>query len=126
MSVRYFMVSLPLQSSARGLVPSTIRRATGAGIDTSEGSAMGARRPSGMALNAVMQLNQTILEALGRAQIQRHMAVTRRNQWNAVPDEYRDHTDHELIDRLLVEKGGDELAAPHQPDVLARLLFQAM
>lgn len=37
------------------------------------------------------------------------MAVTSRYQWNAVPNEHWGehwgHTDDELVDRLLVEKG---------------------
>src|SRR5262249_29569577 len=72
--------------------------------------------------NAVLQLNQTILEALDGVQIQRHVAVPSRYQRNAIPDEHWGHTDDELVDRLLVEKGRDEVAAAHQPDVLARLL----
>src|SRR5258706_14693291 len=38
---------------------------------------------------------------------------------NAIPDEHRDHADDELVDRVFVKKRGDELAASHQPDVLA-------
>ncbi len=75
-----------------------------------------------MVLNAVMQLNQTILEAFNGVQIQGHVTVTPRYQWNAIPNEHWGHTDDELVDRPLVKKGGDELAAAHQPDILARLL----
>jgi hypothetical protein len=75
-----------------------------------------------MVLNAVMQLNHTILEAFDGLQIQGHVTVTPRYQWNAIPNEDWDHTDDELVDRLLVKKRGDELAAAHQPDILARLL----
>ena len=75
-----------------------------------------------MVLNAVTQLNHTIIEAFDGLQIQRHVALTSRYQWNAIPNEHRDHGDDELVDRVLVEKGGNELAAAHQPDVLARLL----
>ena len=77
---------------------------------------------SGMFLNAIMQLNQTILEAFNGMQIQGHVTVTPRYQWNAIANEYWDHADDELIDCLLVKKRGDELAAAHQPDVLARVL----
>src|SRR5712672_24794 len=69
-----------------------------------------------------MQLNQTVVEAFDGAQIQGHVTVTPRDEWNALPNEHRDHTDDELVDRLLVEKGGDELAPTHQPDILARVL----
>src|SRR5258708_728293 len=75
-----------------------------------------------MVLNAVMQLNQTILEAFNRVQLQGHVTVTPRDQWNAIPNEHRGHADDELVDRAIVKKGGDELASAHQPDVLARLL----
>src|SRR5262245_58037099 len=79
---------------------------------------------SRMVLNAVMHLNQPIFESLNGAQLQGHVAVAPRDQWNAIPDEHGDHTDDELVDRLLVEKGGDESASAHQPDVLAGLLSQ--
>ncbi len=77
-----------------------------------------------MLVNAVMQLNQTIPEAFNGAQIQGHVTVTPRYQWNAIPNEHWDHTDDQLVDRLLVKKGGDEVAAAHQPDILARLLSE--
>ena len=71
-----------------------------------------------------MQLNQTIREALNRVQTQWHVAVTPRYQWNAIPNEHWGHTDDELVDCMLVKKGGDDLAAAHQPDILARLLSE--
>src|SRR5437773_2229163 len=80
---------------------------------------------SRMVPNAVTQLNQTILEAFDGVQLQGHVAVTPRDQWNAIPDEHRDHTDDELVDRALVEEGGDEPASAHQPDVLAGLFPEA-
>src|SRR5206468_6835760 len=73
-------------------------------------------------LNVVTQLNQPILEAFHGVQTQGHVAVTPRDEWNAIANEHRDHPDDELVDRVLVEKRGDELTAAHQPDVLARLL----
>src|SRR5689334_4210493 len=69
-----------------------------------------------------MQLDETILKAFGSLQVQRHVTGTTRYQWNAVPNKHRDHTDHKLVDRVLVKKRGDELAATHQPDVLAGLV----
>src|SRR5438477_601832 len=62
----------------------------------------------------------TILEALNGVQLQRRVTMTPRYQWDAVPNENGDHTDDELVDRLRVKKRGDDLAAPHQPDILAR------
>src|SRR5262245_64962660 len=72
-----------------------------------------------MVRNAVMQLNQTILEAFHGVQLQGHVTVTPRDQGNTIPDKHRGHADDELVDRVLVQKGGDELAAAHQPDVLS-------
>src|SRR3989442_1538035 len=73
-------------------------------------------------LNAVTQLNQPILEAFDGVQIHAHVAVTPRNEWNAIPNEHRDDTDDERVDRMFVKKGGDELTATHQPDILTTLL----
>src|SRR5205085_6416732 len=76
---------------------------------------------SSLLLNAVMQLNHTILEAFNGVQIQGHVTLTLRYQWDAVPNENGGHTDDELVNRLRVKKRGDDLAAAHQPDILARL-----
>src|SRR6266436_6653660 len=73
-------------------------------------------------MNAVMQLNHTILEAINGGQIQGHVTVTPRQQRDALPNENGGHTNDELVDRLRVKKRGDDFAAPHQPDILARLL----
>src|SRR3989454_2209240 len=80
---------------------------------------------SRLLLNAVMQLNHTILEAINGVQIQGHVTMTPRYQWDAVPNENGGHTDDELVDRLRVKKRGDDLATAHQPDILARLLSKA-
>jgi hypothetical protein len=69
-----------------------------------------------------MQLSHTILEAINGVQIQGHVTMTPRYQWDAVPNENGDHTDDELIDRLRVKKRGDDLSTAHQPNILARLL----
>jgi hypothetical protein len=72
-----------------------------------------------------MQLNQTILEPFQRVQLQGYVPVTPGDQGNAIPNKYGGHTDDELVDRVLVKKGGDEFAAAHQPNILARLLSKA-
>jgi hypothetical protein len=69
-----------------------------------------------------MQLNHTILEAFNGVQLQGYVTVTPRYERDAIPNEDWGHTDDKLIDRVLVKKGGDELAAAHQPDILARML----
>src|SRR6266571_491217 len=73
-------------------------------------------------LNPVARLNHTILEAFDGVQVQGHVTMTPRYQGNAIPNEHWRHGDDELVDRLLVKKGGDEPAATHQPDILARPL----
>src|SRR5438067_506033 len=60
---------------------------------------------SGVVLNTVAQLNHTILEAFDGVQIQGHVTVAPRYQWNAVPNEHRGHSDDELVDRVFVKKG---------------------
>src|SRR5262249_27090070 len=77
------------------------------------------------AWHSVAQLYQAVLETFRGEQLQRHMAGPPRDQGNAVSDEHRDHADDELVDRARVEERRDQLAAPHQPDVLARPLAEA-
>src|SRR5436190_18609906 len=77
---------------------------------------------SRVALQPVVQLNKTIIEALNRVQLQWHVTVTSCYQRNPISNEHGDYTHDEFVDRSIVEKGGDEITAPHQPDVLARLL----
>ena len=60
-----------------------------------------------MVLNAVIQLNQTIVEAFNGMQVQGHVTVTPRYQWNTITDKQGNYTDEELVDRLLVKKRGD-------------------
>ena len=72
-----------------------------------------------------MQLNHTILEAINGVQIQGHVTMTPRDQWDTIPNKNGDHSDDELVDRLRVKKPGDDLATAHQPDVLARPLSKA-
>src|SRR4051812_21771773 len=73
-------------------------------------------------LNAIVGLNQTVFEALYGAQLEEHLTMAPRDQGNAVSNEHRSHADHELVDDVLVKKGRDQVAAAHQPDVLAGLL----
>src|SRR5215510_3823066 len=69
----------------------------------------------------VVQLNHTVFEALDGPQLQWVITVTASYEWNTVSNKDWDYTDDELVDCLLVEKASDELAAAHQPDILARL-----
>src|SRR5690349_10195886 len=52
--------------------------------------------------------------------------MTRRYERNPLTDEHGDHADHEFVDRSRVEKGSNDPAAPHQPDVLTRALAQSL
>src|SRR5262249_39063363 len=72
----------------------------------------------------IVHLHQTIVERSTGYQVHWHVAVASRDQRNPIPDEHRDHTDDELVDRLRIEERGDELTAAHQPDVLAGLVAQ--
>ena len=51
--------------------------------------------------------------------------MPRRHEGNAFPDERRHDGDDELVNRVLVKEGPDDLASAHHPDVLASLLAQA-
>jgi hypothetical protein len=75
-----------------------------------------------LVLHAVVQLNQTIVKSFDGSQLQGHVTMTPRYQWDAIPNENGGHTDDELVDRPRVKKRGDDLATAHQPDILARLL----
>jgi len=51
--------------------------------------------------------------------------MPRRHEGNAFPDERRHDSDDELINRVLVKEGPDDLASAHHPDVLASLRAEA-
>ena len=67
----------------------------------------------------VVKLNQPAFKPLGRTQGQGDVAVTSRDQRDAVSDEHWNDADDELVDSIRVEKRGDDLAAAHQPNILA-------
>src|SRR6266566_8712139 len=48
------------------------------------------------------------------------MTVPSRDERNTISDEYRNDANDELVDRLRIEKRGDDVTATHQPDILAR------
>src|SRR6185295_5316791 len=82
------------------------------------------RSPSSkmLVLRAVVQLNHAIFKSFDGLQLQGHVTITTSYQGDTLPNKHRGHTDDELVDRLRVQKGGDDLAAAHQPDILAGLL----
>ena len=52
--------------------------------------------------------------------------MARCNEGNAFADERRHDGDDELVNRVLVKEGSDDLTSAHHPDVLASLLAEAL
>ena len=52
--------------------------------------------------------------------------MPRRNEGNTFPDERRYDGDDELVNRVLVKEGPDDLTSTHHPDILASLLADAL
>ena len=78
-----------------------------------------------VALNAIAALYQAIIEAFDGEQLQRHVALAPGYQWDALSNKNWGHTNDELVDRLFVKKGSDDVATAHQPDILAGLRAKA-
>src|SRR5437868_5835469 len=68
-----------------------------------------------------MQLNHAVGKLLYTEQAERHRAMPRCEEGNAFPDEGWHERDDELVNRVLVQEGRDDLASAHHPDVLASL-----
>src|SRR5262249_37436981 len=58
-------------------------------------------------------------------QAERHFTMPGCKKRNTFPDEGWHDRDDELINRILVQEGSDDLTSSHHPDVLASLLAQA-
>jgi len=65
-------------------------------------------------------------EGFGGEEFEAEGAMARLNEGNAFADEDGDEVDAELVDFALVQKGGDDFAAAHHPDVFAGLGAQAL
>ena len=76
-------------------------------------------------LHLVKQLNDAVRKLLYTEQAERHRAMPRCKEWNAFPDEGWHDGDDELVNRVLVQEGPDDLASTHHPDVLASLRAEA-
>jgi len=72
-----------------------------------------------------MQLNNAVRKLLYTEQAERHLAMPRCKKGNAFSDKGWHDGDNELVSRGLVQKGGDNLAPAHHPDVLAGLRAEA-
>src|SRR5580700_10080847 len=71
-----------------------------------------------------MKLNDAVRKSLQRSQPERQLPMPRCNEGNAIPDQRRHDGDDELINRVLVKKGADDLTSAHHPDVLASFLTE--
>src|SRR5439155_491613 len=80
---------------------------------------------SALCSKVVVNLHHAIRKRFHGTQFQRHIAMPRRDEWNAFPNEDWYNGDYEFIDRVFVQKRRDELPATHHPDVLARLIAEA-
>src|SRR5687768_16138926 len=82
------------------------------------------RNPAGSdsrSVHLVMQLYDVIGKLLYTEQAERHLTMPRCQEGNAFPDEGWHDGDDELVNRVLVQEGPDDLASAHHPDVLASL-----
>src|SRR5882762_4178984 len=75
-------------------------------------------------LHFVVQLNDAIQKLLYTEQAKRYRAMPCGKQWNAFPAKDWHHGDNELVNRVLVQEGPDDVASSHQPDVLASFLAE--
>src|SRR5262249_42944352 len=76
-------------------------------------------------LHLVVQLNDAVRKLSYTEQPERHFAMLRRKEGNAVADERWHDGDDELVNRVLVKERPDDLTSAHQPDVLAGLRADA-
>src|SRR5687767_6562275 len=72
-----------------------------------------------------MQLNDAVWKLLDAEQAERDLAMPRRDEGNAIPDEGRHDCDDELVNRVLIEERTDDVPSAHHPDVLAGLRAEA-
>jgi hypothetical protein len=72
-----------------------------------------------------MQLNDAVRKLWYAEQAERHLAMPRCKEGNAFTDEGWHDGDDELVNRVLVQEGPDDLASAHHPDVLASLRAEA-
>ncbi len=73
-----------------------------------------------------MEEDDAVGEGFGGEEFEAEGAMARLNEGNAFADEDGDEVDAELVDFALVQKGGDDFAAAHHPDVFAGLGAQAL
>jgi hypothetical protein len=64
-------------------------------------------------------------EIVVHRQAERHLTMPRCKEGHAFTDEGWHDGDDELVNRVLVQEGPDDLASAHHPDVLASLRAEA-
>src|SRR4026209_2683020 len=73
-----------------------------------------------------MQLHDAVRKLLDTNRAERHFAMPRCNERNPFSDEGWYDGDDELVNRVLIEKGSDDVPSAHHPDVLAGLSAKAL
>ncbi len=73
-----------------------------------------------------MEEDDAVGEGFGGEEFEADGAMARLNEGDAFADEDGDDVDAELVDFALVQKGGDDFAAAHHPDMFAGLGAQAL
>src|SRR2546426_12782983 len=76
-------------------------------------------------LHLVMQLNDTVRKLSYTEQAELHLTMPRCKEGNPFTDEGWHDGDEELVNRVLVQEGPDDLASAHHPDILATLRPEA-
>lgn len=71
-------------------------------------------------------MDDAVGEGFGGEEPKADGAMARLNEGDAFADEDGDDVDAELVDFALVQKGGDDFAAAHHPDVFAGVGAQAL
>src|SRR5262245_19762678 len=70
--------------------------------------------PAGLP-NVVVQLHDPVGKLFDRAEIKRHLAMTPRDERDALADEDGHDADDEFVDGVFVQEGRDDVAAAHHP-----------
>ena len=79
-----------------------------------------------MGLGAIVEVDDSVGEGFGGKELEPDGTMAGLNRRGAFADEDGDDVDAELVDFALVQKGGDDFAAAHHPDIFAGLGAQAL
>src|SRR5713226_4638251 len=79
-----------------------------------------------MRRDAVVEMDDAVGEGFGGEEFEADGAMAKLDEGDAFADEDGDDVDAELVDFALVQKGGDDFAAAHHPDMFAGLGAQAL